>query len=111
MESKKIYPIGEPKLRTASEVANALVNEAKFRSERLLQEAHRQASILVKQAEESGLQEGQKKAFTSLISGESLLSEITEQSKHLIISISLEIAKELLMQELTINPSSILRDR
>lgn len=108
MENKKIYPVPEAKLKTATEVANALVHQAKFKSEQLLQEANRQASILVRQAEHSGLQQGQKKAFSSLISGESLLGEITEQSKHLIISISLEVAKELLMQELTINPASIL---
>lgn len=108
MESNKIYPAQESKLKTASEVANALVNDAKFKSEQLLEEANRQATILVRQAEQSGLKQGQKKAFSSLISGESLLSEITEQSKHLIIAIATELAKELLLQELSINPAAIL---
>lgn len=107
VEAKKILPIQEQKLRTASEVAEALVNHAKFKSEQLLAEANRHASILVKDAEQSGLEQGQKKAFASIISGESLLNEIIENAKHIIVEIALEVAREILIQELISNPKSI----
>ena len=104
MEDKIIH---KKKLRTAAEVADALVNHAKFQSEQMLIEANRQASLLVKEAEQSGLQEGHKKAFSSLISGESLLKETVEQAKYIILDIAVEIAKEIIMQELTVSPGLI----
>lgn len=107
MDDKILRPYKGQKLRTASEVADALVNHAKLKSEQMLVEANHQASLLAKQAEQSGLEIGQKKAFANIITGESLLDEVLDRSKHIVIQLAIEIAKEILIQELTINPRSI----
>lgn len=108
MEDKTIKPFKDNKIRTAAEVAEALVNHAKFKSEQLLTEANRQASILAAQAEQDGLEKGQKKAFASIISGESLLAEIMQSAKELIIELAIEIAQEILQYELKTNPQALL---
>ena len=114
MEENKIYSVNSSKdagsknkVKTARGIANALVHQAKLRAEELIKEAKLEANKLVIDAEKSGLEKGQKKAFSSILNAECMLAEVCESSKDVIIKIAKEIAKEILDTEIKTNPRSL----
>jgi len=120
VEENKIYSVNSSKnsninqsssknkVKTAHGIANALVHQAKLRAEGLIQEAKLEANKLVINAEKSGLEKGQKKAFSSILNAECMLAEVCESSKDVIIEIAKEIAKEILNTEIKMNPRSLI---
>ena len=110
MEENKIYSVSnsKSKVKTAHGIANALVSQAKLRAEGLIKQAKIEADKLVIEAEKSGLEKGQKKAFSSLLNAECMLAEVCESSKEIIVDIAKEIAKEILNVELGLNPRSLV---
>ena len=114
-QNNKIYSVtssnvssSKNQVKTAHGIANALVSQAKLRAEELIKQAKLEASNLVIEAEKSGLEKGQKKAFSSLLNAECMLAEVCESSKEIILEIAKEIAKEMLNAELSRNPRILI---